>query len=170
MIITDARWANADMTSLGANIDGAPVCVPAIVGNQHFDAIVAQGITVLDYSPPPPSIDDVTAERSRRMALGFDYDFADARGIHHIGTTDADMKGWDEVTTAAQAAIALGQATMTLNIVTNTGPVVVTALEWQQALLAASAARQPLWAASFALEATIPIPSDFKDDRYWGAA
>lgn len=119
---------------------------------------------------PKPTVDDVAAERERRLQLGFDYRFADVRGAHHIGTTDADMKGWDEVTKATQAAIALGQSTALFDIVTNTGQVTITALEWQQILVAASAARQPLWAASFTLEASNPIPADFKDDKYWIAA
>src|SRR5690606_41968408 len=40
----------------------------------------------------------VVAERDRRLAMGFDYDFQDERGVHRISTTPADMAGWDEVT------------------------------------------------------------------------
>lgn len=115
-----------------------------------------------------PSIDDVIAERSRRLALGFDYDFGDARGLHHIGTTPQDMEGWGEVRDASNAFIALGLPNATINIVTNTGPVTITAMEFQSILAAATAARQPVWSASFGLQAMSPIPADYADDEYWG--
>src|SRR5262245_26047355 len=95
---------------------------------------------------------EVIAERERRLALGFTYDFGDARGVHRIATTDQDMKGWDEVSKIAGALIALSDGTTTIDIVTETGPAKVTALEWQQVLVAASAFRQPIWAASFTLQ------------------
>lgn len=109
----------------------------------------------------------VAEERRRRLESGFSYDFEDARGVHQIGTTQQDMIGWDEVTTVAQAAINAGLPTMTIDIVTDTGPVTVTALEWQAILLAAAAARQPIWAASFAIQALDPIPADYADDTRW---
>ena len=124
-------------------------------------------VAIPDPEPQPVTIEEVAAERRRRLALGFDYDFGDARGVHHIGTTAADMVGWDEVTKASQAMIALGAGSSAINIVTETGPATVTAIEWQSILLAASAARQPLWAASFALQAMDPIPADYADDVYW---
>lgn len=108
----------------------------------------------------------VVVERARRLALGFDYDFGDGRGVHRIGQTAADLAGWSEVTTAAQTAINLGSTTP-IGIVTDTGPVAVTPLEWQAILAAATAYRQPIWAASFALQAMSPIPVDFTVDSYW---
>lgn len=110
---------------------------------------------------------DVTTERERRLALGFDYDFGDSRGVHRIGTTKADLQGWDEVTKAAQAAINLGVPSTSFNIVTDTGAAVVTALEWQSILTAGAQFRQPIWAASFALLAATPIPMDFTMDSHW---
>ncbi|WP_421998242.1 hypothetical protein [Roseovarius confluentis] len=111
-------------------------------------------------SPPPPSFnsEDVIRERTRRLAEGFDYDFEDARGIHHIGTTEEDMRGWDEVTMGANAAMAIGAGSTAFDIITETGPVEVTALEWQSILMAATAFRQPIWSASFALQQVDPIP------------
>ena len=123
---------------------------------------------VAGFSLSAPSIDDVARERARRLSLGFDYTFADARGIHHIGTTDDDMRGWDEVSKSAQAFINSGQgATASISIVTNTGPCSVTPNEWQQILLAAYSARQPLYAASFVLETSNPIPADYASDVHW---
>lgn len=127
------------------------------------------GMDVEAYDPPPPpvSANAVIQERERRLALGFDYDFADARGVHHIATTAADMKGWDEVTMIANAAINAGAPTTAILILTATGPVTVTAAEWQQILLASGAHRQPIWQASFALQAMDPIPADYTDNAYW---
>lgn len=141
--------------------------------NEFLAECAAAGITPVTpeppITPPPPAptAEDVIAERARRLALGFDYDFGDGRGVHHIGTTDADMKGWDEVAKASSAFIALGAPTTEIAIVTDTGPVTVTALEFQAILAAATAARQPIWAASFALQAMDPIPVDYADNSYW---
>ena len=109
----------------------------------------------------------VLAERARRLALGFDYDFEDERGVHRIGTTDQDMKGWDEVSKIAQALINLGMGSTPIDIVTDTGPCEVTAMEWQQVLAAAAAFRQPIWANSFELQAMGEIPEDPSDNEYW---
>lgn len=126
---------------------------------------------ILAATPPPPTREEmvarVVAERERRLALGFDYDFGDARGTHHIGTTAADMVGWDEVTKATQAFVALGAPSTEITIVTNTGPATITALEWQQILVAATQFRQPLWAASFVLQSMPTIPEDYTNDIYW---
>lgn len=109
----------------------------------------------------------VQRERERRLALGFDYDFGDARGVHHIATSPEDMKGWDEVTMLANAAINAGVPATEILILTSTGPVTVTSAEWQQVLLASANFRQPIWQASFGLQAADPIPSDFANDVHW---
>lgn len=124
---------------------------------------------ILPYAPPAPTLNDVVAERKRRLSLGFDYDFGDARGVHHIGTTDSDMAGWEEVTQLSAALIAGGTPDFTIAVVTDTGPVVVTAAEWQQVLVAAGINRQPIWAASFALQSMDQIPADFTDNAWWTA-
>jgi hypothetical protein len=117
--------------------------------------------------PQPPTIADVVAERTRRLALGFNYDFGDARGVHHIGTTAADMAGWDEVSTYAGALIDSGDVTTTISIATDTGLCSVTAPEWRAVEISAALFRQPLWAASFALMAQSPIPEDYDADTHW---
>lgn len=106
-------------------------------------------------------------ERDNRLRGGFDFDFADTRGVHRIGTTAKDMEGWDEVTKFAQALINAGQSSGSILILTDTGPAEVTAVEWQQILLAAAAFRQPLWLRSFELAAMVPIPLDYADDSQW---
>ena len=124
---------------------------------------------MLDQRPPPPAptVSNIITERERRLALGFDYDFADARGVHSIGTTKADLDGWDEVSKAASALVALGLPDQAISIVTDTGPCNVTAIEWQGVLVAAMQFRQPIFAASFALQASDPIPQDYADDVNW---
>lgn len=109
----------------------------------------------------------VIIERNRRLALGFSYDFKDTRGVHRIATSEQDMKGWDEVSTIAGALFALGDVTTQIDIVTDTGPTKITALEWQEVLAAAGSFRQPIWAASFALSAMMPMPDDITADQYW---
>lgn len=118
------------------------------------------------FEPIPITAAMVLAERARRLALGFDYDFGDERGVHRIGTTAADLAGWDEVSKLTGALINLGSAAPVI-IVTDTGGVQITPLEWQAILVAAAVFRQPIWAASFALQAMSPIPSDYRDDVYW---
>ncbi len=134
-----------------------------------FDCSTGQ-TTIVDVADPVPTIDQVAAERDRRLAAGFHYNFGDSRGTHLIGTTPDDMTKWREVTDAANAAINLNQGSTTIAIVTNTGPCTVTATEWQSILMAAFTFRQPFYAASFTLEATNPIPANYADDSHWPAA
>jgi len=114
-----------------------------------------------------PTADDVQAERKRRLALGFSYDFGDARGVHKIGTTPADMEGWRDVIDYANALIDSGDTTTQITIVTDTGTTAVTAPEWQIIMLTAASVRQKIWAASFALQALQPIPGNYADDSHW---
>jgi hypothetical protein len=112
-------------------------------------------------------VDMITAERARRLGAGFEYDFGDARGVHVIGTTEQDRVGWDDVSLLAGSMIRTGNPDGEIVIVTNTGPAVITAAEWDHILLASAAFRQPIWAASFALQAMDPIPQDVTNDAYW---
>lgn len=121
----------------------------------------------LTDAPHPPNGDDIAEERNRRLALGFFYDFGDDRGENFFGTTAEDMAGWDEVTKLANAMIMSGAMDTDIQIMTGTRPVTVSALEWQNVLIRAGEVRQPLFGASFILQAMNPIPSDYKDDKYW---
>lgn len=127
----------------------------AVVTREEADAAVSR---------PGPA--QIMTERTHRLALGFDYEFGDARGVHRIGTTPADMAGWDEVTKLALARHATGSTTP-IGIVTDTGPVQITPAEWLAILEAANDFRQPIWHASFALQAMDPIPEDFAADHWW---
>lgn len=109
----------------------------------------------------------VIAERERRLAAGFDFDFGGARGSHHIGTTTEDMVGWREVSDMAFKAMARGDSAKQIGIATDSGPTIVTALEWLDVLDAAEAFRQPIWTASFRLQALAEIPADFAADIHW---
>lgn len=131
------------------------------------DAALAEAFAAQEAARPKTD-SDVLAERGRRLALGFDFDFGDARGVHRIGTTEADMRGWDEVTKLASAMLSVGSMS-TIAIVTDTGPAEVTPTEWQDVLIAAGAFRQPIWAASFVLQIQSPIPDEYADDAHWPA-
>lgn len=149
--------------------DGGPVLRPIVV---EGEGAIEQTVIELERvrvvrSAAPITVADVVAERERRLAAGFDYDFGDARGVHRIGTTAADLAGWSEVSTYAGALIDSGDVTTTIGIMTDTGPCMVTAPEWRAIELAAAQFRQPLWAKSFGLMASNPIPADYTDDRHW---
>jgi hypothetical protein len=90
--------------------------------------------------------------------------------VHRIGTSDADQIGWSEVTTLSNALIALGNTSTAITAVTETGPVEITALEWQSILIAAGQFRQPIWAASFVLQAMGPDPGGFRGRSILGIA
>lgn len=110
----------------------------------------------------------IERERGRRLAAGFDFDFKDSRGVHRIGTTDADERGWDKVTKLSTAYLLSGNPGVKIQIVTETGPVEVTAAEWQEILIAAGAFQQPIYALSFVLQTMTPIPQDVENPSYWG--
>lgn len=118
--------------------------------------------------PPPPTIDDVAAERARRIAVGFTYVFDDERGAHFFATTPDDMVGWGRVTTIKDALFQAGDDTTLIHIRSASGPLSVTGPEWNAILLYEAASfEQPLWQASFVIEDMDPIPDDYTDGKYW---
>ena len=159
------RWANAAHTLIVDGNNG--MSIPAVEGNRHYDEILASGTEVLPYVAPAPSVDDIVAERERRLALGFNYDFGNGRGVHRIGTTKEDMAGWSEVSTYAGALIDRGDLTTQIPIATDTGTCLVTPPEWRAIEIAAAQFRQPLWTKSFALMAMNPIPASYQEDSWW---
>ena len=163
-VITHQSWTPAQRQAFGIyTVDITP---PA--GHQWLGEITNNaGTPEPVYEPIIITAADVVVERERRLTLGFDYDFADARGTHRIATTEHDMKGWEAVTKWAQAKHALGQDAATKTIVTETGPVDITPIEWYQIIDAGDAFQGPIWAASFALQAMDPIPTDYTDNSYW---
>ena len=147
-----------EMVLAGKALDDTKFRVDPVTGEEYL------------FTPSPARAElvrAVLAERERRLASGFEYDFGGARGIHRIGTTEPDRIGWDDVSDLASAMIDTGNPNGEIAIVTDTGPTVVTATEWKHVLLAAASFRQPIWAASFALQAMDPIPLDITADAYW---
>ena len=62
MDITDARY-----TSLGliiATVDGVESTIPAVGGNRHYDALIAQGVVIAPYVEPAKTAEQVRAERN----------------------------------------------------------------------------------------------------------
>jgi hypothetical protein len=189
--VINPRWADPEHKTLIATIDGVEYSIPGefnvtnlrdeednltgetrlTSGNPEMQMVLDSGVEIAEHAEPAATQADVEAEQGRRLAEGFDFDFADSRGVHRIGTDEEDMKGWSEVTTIAQALINVGQPNQTISILTNTGPVNVTATEWQQVLLAAAAFRQPIFLGTFSLIMQDPIPEDYKtNDAYWNGS
>lgn len=155
---------------MGQQYSTAPVILPSGVAGEHiYEAGMGWRVEILPSitSVNTPTKEDVINERARRLALGFNYTFPDSRGTHHIGTTEDDWKGWRDVEQLASAMIATGNQTEKISISTDTGGCQVTAMEWQQIMFAASIYRQPIWLASFGLQAMDQIPGDYADDKYW---
>lgn len=108
----------------------------------------------------------IDAERDRRLAAGFSYDFAD-EGLHWLATTPADLAGWAAVTAVAQAMMLAG-STDRIVIRTETGTAHVTAAEWNAAMLHyRQTIEQPVLLAALALKAMNPIPQDAANPAYW---
>jgi len=171
MTIT-AVFANEENTQISwTNEQGQVWSVPYPLADgeipRQIQSWIDEGNAIAPYAPPAPTVIDVQQERARRLALGFAYDFGDQRGVHHIGTTPADMEGWRDVIYYANALIDSGDTETQIGIVTDTGTTAVTAPEWQVIMLEAASVRQIIWAASFALQAMQPIPGDYADDSYW---
>lgn len=177
-LVSDNRTVSkATFSGLGsiiAVIDDAEMHVPDTMENTERRLIAAwveKGNTIAPYVPPAPTPNDVAAERDRRLTLGFNYNFGDARGIHHFNTTAKDMEGWDLVTKLKDSLLQSGDTTSKIKIMTGTGVTEVTAPEWNAVLLYAGLNfQQPLWQASFILQAMNPIPADYATNpSYWPA-
>jgi hypothetical protein len=164
----EQKWTASELAAVGlfAPLDPGVPADKTVVGS-HVARVEDVVQWIYDLENSTVSVLELHAERDRRLGLGFDYDFGDARGVHHIDTTPADMIGWDEVSKLASALLALGQTTP-ITIATGTGVTQVTPLEWQMVMLAAAAYRQPIWGASFIISAMDPLPTNFTNDAYWG--
>lgn len=144
------------------------------IGSDYTELVPSSSGDAWDGSQwvsPSPTQAIVETERNRRLAAAsFDYDFGDGRGVHTIGTDEKDMAAWMmEVMPLAVAQLQLSDTTP-IKIVTNTGPVEVTPLEWMDIVRTGarvSQGRQAIWQYYFALIAMDPIPADYQDDQYW---
>jgi len=151
-----------------------PDTVPSVRHIAHPDITEGEEVISVDFDTgfvvtgiPPVTADEVIAERIRRLEQGFDYTFADSRGTHHFATTEEDMKGWSAVDASAGAFIDVGLPDQEIQLITGTGVVAVTAIEWKSVMVAAAIWQQPIWQSSFVLQSIDPIPSNYKDDEHW---
>jgi hypothetical protein len=160
-------WTDEELAGIGVyRIQPAAITEGRTPTGYTFSRDGAGAISqVLQYRDV--TFEDVQMERERRLGLGFDYNFDDARGVHRIATAATDMVGWDEVTKYANALLSIGDTTTTIGIVTDTGEVQVTAPDWMKVLIVAAQFRQPIWKASFILQAQSPIPTDYTNDAHW---
>ena len=115
--VVSATYADDDHTSaIAITLEAGAVAISAIDRPELWAQLPF--VTVESFEKPGITVQQVATERQRRLALGFNYDFGGARGIHRIGTTPEDMKGWDDVTALSQANIALGLPSAQIGIVT----------------------------------------------------
>lgn len=151
--------------SILATVDGVQMTIPDDMSNRHRREIAELGLAIAPYAPPPPTGDDVNAERQRRIITGAVFG-----GVHVTGR-DEDIMNLTNLALAAQVRMAGGDTT-TLTTYRDGGnvdhdltpPQMLTL--WQQASARVSA----IYAASWAIKAMDPIPADFANDSYWGAA
>jgi len=169
----ETLWTDAELSAIGLfkPLDPDPIPDGKIEVSRSVQLVygaVKWVIAYEDAAPPPPiTADQVWAEKDRRWAFGFQYDFGDARGVHHIATTPKDLEDWQKVTSLAQALLNGGQTTFPITIYTTNGAIQITPVEWQSVLIAAAQFFQPTLDAAAALVAMDPIPADYADDKYW---
>lgn len=161
------NYPKGEIAGMSPVVDLDPTGSGPVVTYGSITLQSGQYVRTVTLSAVPVTSEMVQTERSRRLSLGFNYDFGDSRGIVHIGMTAHDMEGWDSVTKLANALIATGNGSQAITIVPEATPISVTALEWMAVLIAAGAAQQPLWQASFVLQAQSPIPDDYTNDSHW---
>lgn len=113
--------------------------------------------------------EDVYRERDRRLALGYDFDFGDARGVHHFATDDENMKGWNKVTDWAGLQLIVGNTLDWVELDTDTGQVAVVPVEWVAIFQAMTTWQQTLYSAAPTIAAMTPIPGDYTDDARWAS-
>lgn len=134
---------------------------------QRVNPITLRPNKIAGGRPRHVALQEIAFERERRLNAGFEYQFKDKRGSHRIGASDMDWAGWQEVNAHATKAMMRGKPKTPLDIVTDTGPVTVTADEWLDMLDAIEAFRQPILLAAFRLAALKSIPNDVTSDSYW---
>ena len=154
--------------SIEVTVDGDLLIVPDDATNRHRQMLAeweAAGNVIPPYVPPAPTEVDINSERSRRILAG-----KDIGGIYVTGR-DEDQRNLTNLALAAQVRLAGGDtSTITVyrdgnNLDHELTPPQMLAL-WQ----AASTYVSDLYAASWALKAETPIPTDYADDQHWPAA
>lgn len=132
----------------------------------YFDPVT--GDPIERTSPRPLSIEElqieINRERTRRIELGKVID-----GVYVTGR-DEDARNLTNLAMGAQLRIAAGDTSLTTfrdgnNLDHSLTPVQVISI-WQQSAAYVSA----LYAASWTLKATQPIPQDFTNNAYWPGA
>jgi len=66
----DPVWIDAEQTQIEMTIYGERVIVSAVPGLLHYDGIVASGVPIGDYVPPPgqpPPADEVLFDHENRL-------------------------------------------------------------------------------------------------------
>ncbi len=96
MIITNAKYDNVKQSVISAVFDGKLWSISAVVGNRHYDAIIAQNISIAAFTPPqPPNLGARKSAVSKRFkddeALAALLEVIDDRASNPPGRTLADI-------------------------------------------------------------------------------
>ncbi len=154
MEITDARYSDENGRWIICQMNGREAHVPVDHYNTNYRLILSMGVPIAPYQPPPPTVDDVRSECSRRMQAMVGA--RDEKNLEHI------------ISNAGREATRLQAIRLGV-------PGVVEGREWTAdeaqraaALFMANEALDAIRAASNVLEAMDPIPADYAQDRWWG--
>lgn len=127
---------------------------------------VAQpGYPIAPYVAPEPTVDQVEAERERRIALPLDVTLSVGQiTVNMEPTAQRDIQGLSTV--GLYLTMAQQSTTTSFRDYSNTERE-LTPADLVSLGLQAAARIQAVYQASWALKALSPIPSDFTDDQYW---
>lgn len=81
MTYANAKWLDGERTRISVTYEGTPIEINAIPGLMHYDAIVASGMSIAPYVPPPLTESDYGAAVQAHVEAT-----ARARGYHDAAT------------------------------------------------------------------------------------
>jgi hypothetical protein len=147
-----ARRTDAAGSVIAVTEDAATRYVPVDPANRQYQALVAAGVPVTPYQPPPLTADDVRAEAARRLQR-----LVGARDGAHLDVIVAN---------GSREAIRLQEKLIAHIVEPHASPPLTPAqLARRAELKAVDAAIEAIRAASNAMEAD--PPPDYASDRHW---
>jgi len=69
MDFIDPRWANSAESAVTAVVDGEPATFPKDERNRHYAALLAAGLVIAAYAPPPPQVPEAVLRHQGLIAL-----------------------------------------------------------------------------------------------------
>ena len=87
-VITNVRYSTSNHSVIKADFNGKPTCVPATVGNRHYDEIVKKGIPIADYEAPVKPPEQLLKEHPMSDEIEYIIESMDAG---QLGRLNADL-------------------------------------------------------------------------------